>query len=56
MEAVKQNGLALQYAAANLQNDRELIMQAIKQKWRSLEFASGAPQDHREVATAPIQH
>ena len=32
MEAVKQNGHALEYASAELQGDREIVMAAVKQK------------------------
>jgi histidinol phosphatase-like PHP family hydrolase len=40
LAAVKQNGLALEYASKELQNDREVVLAAVKQDGRALEYAS----------------
>ena len=40
MEAVKQNGHALEYASAELKGDREIVMAAVKQNGDALEYAS----------------
>ena len=41
MEAVKHNGLALPYASAELNNDREVVMEAVKHNGWALIYASG---------------
>ena len=40
LQAVKQNGFALRYASAALQDDREIVLEAVKQDGHALEFAS----------------
>ena len=40
MEAVKQNGRALEYASAELKGDREIVMEAVAQDPRALQYAS----------------
>ena len=40
MEAVKQNGHALQYASKELQGDKEVVMEAVKQNGHALQYAS----------------
>ena len=40
MEAVKQNGCALQYASDDLQRDKDFVMAAVKQDQTALLFAS----------------
>ena len=40
LEAVKQNGYALQYASAALKDDREIVLEAVKHNWRNVEYAS----------------
>jgi len=40
LEAVKQNGLALEYASKELQNDRDVVLAAVKQCGEALRYAS----------------
>ena len=40
MEAVKQDGRALQYASAELKGDREIVMEAVAQDPKALQYAS----------------
>jgi len=40
LEAVKQNGYALQYASAALNDDREIVLEAVKQNGYALQYAS----------------
>ena len=49
LEAVKQNGCALQYASAALQDDHEIVLEAVKQNGRALEYASATLKDDREI-------
>ena len=41
MEAVKQDGRALEYASAELKGDREIVMEAVKQNGHALQDAGG---------------
>ena len=40
LEAVKQDGYALEYASEELRGDREVVLAAVKQNGRALEQAS----------------
>ena len=40
MEAVKNSGIALQYASNELKADREVVLEAIKEDVLSLQYAS----------------
>ena len=40
LAAVKQAGLALQHASAELQGDREVVLEAVKQNGWALDYAS----------------
>ncbi|WP_064581203.1 DUF4116 domain-containing protein [Streptobacillus moniliformis] len=40
LEAVKNNGWALEYASKELKNDKEAVMAAVKQNGDALQFAS----------------
>ena len=41
LEAVKQNGYALDYAADSLKADREVVLAAVKEYgWAALQYAS----------------
>ena len=51
LKAVKQNGDALQYASAALQDDREIVLEAVKQDLDSIEYASAALKDDREFCS-----
>ena len=37
---MKQDGSALKYASADLQGDKDIVMEAVKQNGRALEHAS----------------
>ena len=53
MIAVKQNGLALEYAT--LQHDKEVVMAAVKQCGLALKYASSSLQKDREVVMEAIK-
>ena len=58
MEAVKQDGRALQYASAELKGDREIVMAAVKQNWCALlvlEYASAELQGDREIVMVAVK-
>ena len=40
LEAVKQDGYALEYASAALKDDREIVLEAVKQDGEALKYAS----------------
>ena len=40
LEAVKQNGDALQYASEELKNDKEVVLEAVKRNRLALQYAS----------------
>ena len=40
LEAVKQDGIALEYANEIFKNDREIVLEAVKQKGWVLEYAN----------------
>lgn len=40
LEAVKRNGMALEYASEELKNDKEVVLEAVKQNDWALEYAS----------------
>ena len=54
MEAVRQNGLVLRFASAELKGDREVVIGSIKQNGDALEFASeelkGSKTDLAQIA------
>mmetsp|Transcript_59634 Transcript_59634/g.134545 ORF Transcript_59634/g.134545 Transcript_59634/m.134545 type:complete len:571 (+) Transcript_59634:133-1845(+) len=49
LEAVRINGLALEYVVSDLQGDREVVLEAICQEGCSAQFASEALRGNREV-------
>eukprot|EP00972_Heterocapsa_arctica_P010646 1562545-Heterocapsa_arctica.AAC.1 len=49
LEAVKQDGLALRFASAELKGDREVVMEAVKQSGLALRFASQELMGDREI-------
>jgi hypothetical protein len=55
MEAVKQDGRALEYASAELRGDQEIVMAAVKQNGWALEWASAELQGDREVVMAAVK-
>ena len=52
LAAVKQYGYALQFASANLKNDREVVLAAVTQNGYVREYASANLQNDREVVLA----
>jgi hypothetical protein len=55
MEAVKQNGTALQCAAAELKGDREIVMEAVKQSGWALEYASAELKGDQEIVLEAVK-
>ena len=55
LEAVKQNGWALQYASAALKDDRQIVLEAVKQDGYALEYASAALKDDREIVLEVVK-
>ena len=55
MAAVKQDGEALQFAAAALRGDKELVLAAVKQNGRALAHADEALQGDAEVVLAAVE-
>jgi hypothetical protein len=40
LEAVRQNGLALEYADDKLKSNKALVLEAMKQNYKALKFAN----------------
>ena len=55
MEAVKKNGNALQYASAELQGDRNIVMAAIKSVGSALKYASAELKGDREIVMVAVK-
>ena len=55
LEAVKVDGLALEFAGIDLQNDKEIVLAAIKQYGGSLEFASNNLQNDKEIVLVAVK-
>ena len=55
LKAIEINGLALEYASINLQNDKEVVLEAIKQNEHALEYASINLQNDKEVVLEAIK-
>jgi hypothetical protein len=55
MEAVKQNGWALEYASEELKRDREVVMEAVKQEGTALQYASEELRGDREVVLEAVK-
>ena len=53
--AVKQNGMALQYASKALQEDKEVVTAAVKQNGLALQYASRDLQQDKEVVIAAVK-
>jgi len=56
MEAVKNNGLALEHAHENLKTMKTVVMEAVKNNGLALEHASSTMQDNPEVVRAAVQN
>merc|ERR1712185_885967 len=55
MEAVKQNGRALEYASAELKGDREIVLESVKQHGLALQYASAELKGDREIVMAAVK-
>ena len=40
MEAVKENGYALQYASEKLKDDKDIVLEAVKENLKAFKFSS----------------
>eukprot|EP00913_Durusdinium_trenchii_P019625 g18449.t1 len=54
LQAVKSNGIALQYASPRLQDDLEVVLEAVAQSGHALEFASTTLRQERRVVLAAV--
>jgi serine/threonine protein kinase len=55
VEAVKQDGWALEFASKELQNNKKVVLQTMKQNGRALEFASKELQNDKEVVLQAVK-
>ena len=55
LEAVKQDGRALEYASEELRGDKEVVMEAVKQYGRALEYASEELRGDKEVVMEAVK-
>ena len=55
LAAVQQDGEALHYASAELQQDREVVLAAVRQDYLALRYASAELKKDREVVLAAVQ-
>lgn len=53
--AIRQEGLALQFASRRLQSDFDLVMKAVRQNGLALEFACPDLQDNKVVVTEAVK-
>ena len=56
LEAVKLNGLALEYADDNLRKDKEVVLAAVQQNGQALRFASYEKKNDTEVVLAAVRN
>ena len=56
LEAVKQNGRALNLASTALKDDREIVLEAVNQDGYALNWASAALKDDREIVLEAVKH
>ena len=52
LEAVKQDGLALEYADESLQKDKSIVLEAVKQDGVALEYADESLQKDPDIIKA----
>ena len=55
LAAVKQNGLALEYASDELKCDREIVLAAVKQTSHALEYASEELKNDPEIKETTLR-
>ena len=56
LAAVQRGGFALQYAAAELKADREIVLAAVKQDGKALGHAAAELTADREIVLAAVEH
>lgn len=55
LEAVKEDGLALEYASPQLQNNKVVVLEAIKQNGLALEYASSELQNDPDIVAHAVR-
>jgi hypothetical protein len=55
LEAVKENGYALEYANENLQKDKSIVIEAVKQNGYTLQFADESLKKDRSIIVAAFK-
>ena len=55
MEAVKSNGLALQYVGKNFKGEKEVAAAAISSTWRALKHVSNALKKDQDLVLLAVQ-
>ena len=55
LAAVTQEGIALRYASAEMQNERDVVLTAVKQNGIALDYASGEMKNDRDVVLAAVK-
>ena len=55
LEAVKQDGWALEYASDELKNDKEVILEAVKQNGQALQCASNDLRNDKEIVLEAVK-
>ena len=55
LEAVKMNGMSLEYASGWLKDDKEIVLEAVRQNGRALGFASERLRDDLEVVLEAVK-
>ena len=53
--AIKQDGLALQYASDILKEDKEIVMTAVQQDGQALQYASDTLKEDKEIVMTAVQ-
>ena len=56
LEAVRRNGLALEFASKHMKGDREVVMEAVKKHGLTLSYASEELKGDREVVIEAVKH
>ena len=54
LEAVKQDGLALRYAAGTLKEDRGIVLEAVEQDGLALEYVAGTLQARQDKTDSAL--
>jgi hypothetical protein len=56
LEAVKQNGRALQFASVELKNDKEVVLEAVKNDGHAFEYASDELKNDKDVVLKAVKN